>query len=168
MSTKVDISRIFRVHFGTLKTSHTGKTSKCDIVLFYLIPTVFSGWLVAGEGRVLTASAINLLSTVFSIFVGLLLNLLVLIVGILPKPNDAQSGAKTLRNEALEETFSNVSYAILISVVAVILLLASKLLNGVALGICSFFVFLIAINFLLTLLMVLKRVHTVIYHDITK
>jgi uncharacterized Tic20 family protein len=113
---------------------------------------------------------INTIITAASIFAGLLLNLLVLIYSLI---GDFFSLRKTQRaseakKELLQDTFVNVSFCILVSVLLVCVCLVAMM---VPVGGCIRFVTDIGILFLtgllvLSLLMVLKRIHALIQSEI--
>ncbi|AWI08268.1 hypothetical protein CKA38_02420 [Ereboglobus luteus] len=130
------------------------KISKRDIFLFYALPIIISIGVVFLLNKNISSDTINLLITIFSIFVGLLLNLLVLIVGF---RNTIMQNA--IKHKVLDETFYNISYAILISVILIVLLFTAIVSSGIPMQIISTTSFFIIGNFILTLLMILKRVH---------
>ncbi|HVT73807.1 MAG TPA: hypothetical protein VHD61_11770 [Lacunisphaera sp.] len=176
MTSKIDFLKIVSAHWKTLHHSASKNVSKSDIVLFYVAPAGIAAVLVWVLNRNLTTNAVNFLATIFSIFVGLLLNLLVIIIGQLPKKDEPKKGEPkespsqatltNYRDRLLEETFSNISYSILVSVILIVLLFLSRLTSGVLLQIASAISFAFVGNFLLTLLMILKRVDSILNREI--
>lgn len=150
MFNRINLMKIFYDHLQTLKYADDKKYSFPDIILFYAIPLILSiiGYF---KSILLTCSQVNLLITVFSIFTGLLLNLLLLIYDIVSKNNN------TTKTKFLHEIYSNISYTILLSIIIIFCLLLITFVSETAL-LSSIGLFLI-IHFLLTILMILKRVH---------
>lgn len=74
-------NKIICAHLGTLKRAKTGKIYFPYIFLLFILPAVPSSLLIFFN-LYLDKDAVNLFVTVFSIFVGLLLNLLLLVFDI--------------------------------------------------------------------------------------
>src|SRR5260370_18297525 len=75
---KVDVLPIVARHFDTLRDHATGKRSTADLFIFFGVPLIVSG--AALYYRItLTSDALNAVLASFSIFAGLLLNLLLLV-----------------------------------------------------------------------------------------
>jgi hypothetical protein len=135
-----------------------------DIVLFYGIPLVVAG-IIAGPLHVrMDETALTASITSLAIFAGLLFNLLVLAHGLLKKDpaSDRTADERTL----LQEVYANISYSILIALVALIVLISLAMVEndrvGLVLTVLAFF---LLGNFGLTLLMVLKRTHTLLRRE---
>lgn len=161
MVKKISFSQIVRDHIGTLVHYETLKRSYADIFLFFSIPAFFS--FILWDRLTLDKDSINVLITAASIFAGLLLNLLVLIYTLIGKAKECTSTnrAKT-KKLLLEQTFANVSFCILVSVCLVITCLL-KLLNSPVLNdILNIVIYFLTPLLVLTLLMVLKRIHALI------
>jgi len=175
MFTKISIVSIIKDHVLTLRSGRTGKVYFPDIILFFLFPLLFSGALIILEVP-LNDGLVNTLITSFSIFSALLFNLLLLVYDISCKkteenvlidPFDIEEIIK--RRRLLQEIYVNVSFAILISIVNILVLMSYFLktnnCNLVSFNICSFqrllafIVYYISIQFILTLFMILKRVY---------
>ena len=124
----------------------------------------------------LKESLANALTTSFSIFSALLFNLLLLVYDISEKdsnlsnknlPDLVAQKRQNSRRKLLQEVYINVSFSILIATVAVVLLLFYFLLDTIGNSsiVCTFTkvvafgVYYLAIQFLLTLFMVLKRIY---------
>ncbi|MFT3829728.1 MAG: hypothetical protein QM691_08490 [Opitutaceae bacterium] len=172
MTTKLNICRIIGDHLATLHEYKRPKISKGDIFVFFIVPAVIAALITLVLGKTLTRESINFLATVFSIFTGLLLNLLVLIYDGARKIEEKaeKNSSDSARLQTFEETFANISYSILISVITLIALFCARLViafNGnafcdIALHTISLATFCLTGNFLLTLLMILKRVHALL------
>jgi hypothetical protein len=160
MFVKIDIRSIVQDHLRTLIAYDSGKTSRGDVALFYLVPIVIAVGLALG-GVTLDPTAVNILITALSIFTGLLLNLLLLIHGLIRKGVDAGIPDERI---VLRQLYCNISYNILIAIVALMPLLAITIFPhhlAVVRGSSVIIYFLVA-NFVLTLLMILKRVHALL------
>ena len=164
MFTKINFLQIIRDHLLTLRHYQgDGKVAKGDIFLFFVLPGFLSIGFYWGLGLSLNSDLISILITSLSIFAALLFNLLILIYDIITKQkNSAQQDSKRVKR-FLQEIYANVSYSILISVVDVVILLGGLfksppwIVAFVNLG--SFY---LVIHFVLTLLMILKRVHVLL------
>jgi len=158
---KVDVTLIVRDQFRTLHRGITPGLSFPDLFILYAFPigvgaTGFAlRWSIAGISDLLVA---------VSLLAGLLFNLLVPIFELARKITDiARSGEKArIRKILIGELYSNVSYSILVALSAAVLLGACS-----ALGIdhpgryLSAIAAIILIHFLLTLMMILKRMRSI-------
>lgn len=165
MSRKLDVRDIVVDHVATLKDARTGRRSRADIVAFFALPILIAGGLI-WAGLRLDSTEIAILITALSIFAALLLNLLLLIHSII---TGMGTGAETLRRRnLLQELYANISYAILISVVAITLLLIDAVAsNSLVRFVVSVLVYFLVSNFLLTLFLVLKRIHKMLGAEFT-
>lgn len=182
--TKISVSPILEAHIQTLRNNQTKKISYWDIFLFFLFPPLASSFLVY-VGFELNDSMAGVLTTAFSIFSALLFNLLLLVYDITCKENietkskleeDEFSNIGEKQNQLrlllLKETFANISYSILVAILTVILLLfyflkidENNIFEFDFKSIETFLdisIYSLAIQFILTILMILKRVHTLL------
>ena len=124
MATKINISLIFQKHKETLKSTsdeyvdneirETRKISRTDKFIFYWLPAIIA-FLALCFIRIPDEKATNLYGICLSIFVGLFLNLLVMITSFL-RPSVKVNDTKT-RLSLIEETFYNISYTIIMSLI---------------------------------------------------
>lgn len=165
---KLNLLRIVKDHIHTLKDYNSSRYSAWDFILFLLLPLGIAGGLtyLFGElGKDLT----NVLITSLSVFAGLLFNLLLLIYDIVKKAKPDEPYAE-LKTKFLREIYSNISYSILVSIVTIILLLFSSLSitsRYFQLPVAYLIYFLVA-NFILTLSMILRRVHILLSKEFEK
>lgn len=159
MIEKIDISNIVKDHISTLKNYETDKYSLWDFVLFFFVPFLIGGGLVYFH-FMLTKGIVNGLVTSLSIFAALLFNLLLLIYDIIQKTENSE-GIKGLKTTFLRQIYTNISFCILVAISTVILLLISFLDIEIDLFHCilAFFVYYLVSLFILTLFMILKRIH---------
>ena len=162
MFEKINISRIVRDHVSTLRDYHTKRYRPSDFFLFFGFPAVVAAIVLYFCG-VLGSSLITIVATSLSIFAALLFNLLLLTYDAIRKTNDTGS-SDTLRRDFLRELFSNISFAIFVAIIAIVLVLVLVLLDKatVAQNVFSFFIYYLVSVFVLTLLMVLKRMHVLL------
>jgi hypothetical protein len=166
---KINISGIIKDHLGTLKNYGSNSYSVSNILLFFVLPFVFSIVFVYVFDLSLNKDVIGILINVFSIFAGFLFNLLVLVYDVISKVVKATSTplANQHKINLLEEIYFNISFEILLSLVNVLLLAFASLFQQKLISpILSIFVFWFVILFTLTLLMVLKRVHKLLSDEI--
>lgn len=171
MFEKLDTLPIIRDHIHTLVNHKTGEILKKDLVTFFGLPFLIALALslFINSGLMDTAVA-NVLITSLSVFSALLFNLLLLIYDIVRK-EDSQLKAVPRRGTIkrfLKEIFANISYSIFISVVCIIFLLLLYLQVGSIwyYRVLSFISYYLIVSFLLTLFMVLKRVHILLKQEI--
>jgi len=165
---KISIAKIVGDHVNTLKDYGSSKYSKPDIILFFFVPFIISAASVY-FGLLLNKDLVGILINVFSIFAGLLFNLLVLLYDVISKISNSVKSKQSnqLKINLLEQVFSNISFEILLSLFNVILLAVSTLFNSkIVNSTFSFLIFYLVILFTLSLLMVLKRVHKLLSDEI--
>lgn len=171
MFNKISPQAIFVDHFNTLIDHHTQKKKTTDFILFLVLPAVIASVIIALFPKVLTnVNTVEILITVFSILIGLMLNLLVLMFDIMIQKHD-KSEQKSMdgrtRKVLLKQTFSNISFAILVSVLTIILLFITihqfpslAWINPLDINsILNWMILFLTMNFFLTLFMILKRVY---------
>jgi hypothetical protein len=159
---KISVGRIVKDHFRTLKNDNDPNRGILigDLLLFFGLPGI-PAYLLAYFEIFLDKEFIEILIGALSIFVGLFLNVLVLIID-LTKSEETINLKKRLGNQL----HSNISFSILLSLFAIIFCLASlgdfhinflKLTNLI-----SYF---LLFSFMMHLLMVLKRVYSLFQYQ---
>jgi hypothetical protein len=164
---KINVWMIVADHFKTLRAFRSNKTSAEDVILFLILPILGALALVLFLDVRLDVNAINALITSLSVFSGLLFNLLLLIYDLLIKEN-SEEDPSTLRRTFLGQIYAHISFTILTAVLSISLLLL-LFLNVQSpffvIPVNTIVIFLV-INFILTLLMILQRVHILISKEI--
>lgn len=207
MLEKINIFKIFKEYLGTLKKHNSNSYSAEDVFLFILFPAILALSLIIYHIS-LTNNLIIILVTSFSIFAALLFNLLLLIYDIVSKSNGRKSNQNnesskeiavnlsndisngkeknkkilSLKEKLLKETYVNISYNIIISIISIVFLLMLYLVletmvtakEGASacqpllyafkyiVPLISFFVYYFLVQFMLTLFMILKRIHVLL------
>lgn len=163
MLAKVDIRAIWGNHIATLKDERTDQTSYPDLFLFYAVPVVL-GALVYLVGVRVSDNAIDVLTNALAILAGLLFNLLVMLQTI--KWPDEHPQKRSLL-ELATQSYHNIAYAIIVSLVALVLLVVSANYTSGSEGraILGSAVSAAVIHFGLTMCMVLKRMHSMLKVD---
>lgn len=170
---KIDVLPIVARHFETLRDHATGKRSKADIFIFSVVPLIASG--AALYYRItLTPDTLNAVLASFSIFAGLLLNLLLLVYTRAGEDIKADVFAVNIKR-FVRQLSDNIEFAVLVAVFVVIcsLVATATLKRGpnvtphAGLPITVILVYLTT-NFLLTLLMVLKRIHSMLLEKLER
>lgn len=156
MFDKINAIEIIQEHFHTLKSNKTGKISASDIFLFFIIP-LFISLLLTHLNILLDKDIVNTMATSSSLFAGLLLNLLLLVFDLTDKIGDDEPKIQ----EALKQLYLNISFSILVSILIILFLLAFFLnpSSNLYIKILSFLTYYLLFVFILTLLMVLKRIY---------
>ena len=162
MNSKPGFRAVIKDHFATLVVGDTSKRSLLDFVLFYLVPIIVGVVLVKFNlifGRSLGYALIIALS----VFAGLLFNVLLWILNIASKTRSENEKLSANSLRFLKGICSNVAYAVLISLLtigAILLHFGFLSLNlKIGLHLTSFFVYAMCGNFMLTMLLVLKRLY---------
>jgi hypothetical protein len=169
MLDKIDITQIVKGHFSTFRDYGTGKVSYSDYILFIAAPLALS-LLGIWKGFAFGAMAVNGLLTAFSIFAGLLFNLLLMVLSFLQSTQgSATDRTLIIRKNLLREITSNLSFAILVSVLIVIIAVVSLSMleddkRPIPLG-ATFILLFGALNFALTLFMLLKRMYALMQNE---
>jgi uncharacterized membrane protein len=165
MTRKLDVSNIIRSHYGTLIDVRTKRIGFGDILCFGLIPVSVSVGLFM-EGIRFNATAVSLSITGLSVLAGLLFNLLLLTqtVGRQRRDDSLTSAAETA---LLREVFNNIAFAILVALVCIILCVLWSLLDsaGLVAVAVELILYTLLSLFILTLLMVLKRIHVILSQE---
>lgn len=163
---KIDVSRIVRDHFVTLRDADSSGVALIDLSLFALAPILFSILSYLGKYE-FKPDFYNVSITFFGIFIALLLNIQVAIFSIflrrwdIPNDNREKHLVEARLNDRkllLKELNSNISYLIVFSCFSLLLFLCIFALSIVN-TIVSAFSVLIYTHFMLTLLMVVKRAY---------
>ena len=165
---KINVSKIIKNHVSTLRNVDSVSLSRYDCVLFFGVPFLLS--ILATIFNIkLNKDLIGVLINVFAIFAGLLFNLLVLIYDVISKqPSVNNSSSKYIKNKfiLLKEIYYNVSFGIFLSLFVVIALAASIISLDKLNTFFSFIIFGLSTLFILTLLMILKRIHNLLSFEI--
>lgn len=181
MSSKINVWSIVTGHIKTLRSASTNKVSFYDYATFYIAPAA-TAILFSFFGIKLTGDANSLLVNFGAIFTALLLSVLVLVYDQGEKlravvSDDSIKHNIDLKKNLLEQLYFNICYAIVISVFLVFLCLVYTFLPDKAcvltidkfsfnldlkLYIASPIILVVVLNLLLTILMVVKRMHTLL------
>jgi uncharacterized membrane protein YeiB len=167
---KIDVRDILAAHFRTLTNAKTGRISVLDILTFYGFPglvALFVAWRADKFPEAFYSVAIS----VFAIFAALLFSVLIALFSILQRDvsvneNIPESKARSAikervqaRRELIREVNANISYLILVASLGVTVLLAFTLTSHGAVIRSAASTYLVA-HFVLTVLLVVTRVHT--------
>ena len=165
MSSKLNVGRIVKDHLDTMRDEGTGRLSSIDIFSFFAVPILVAGVSSYFNWR-FSSDAISAAISSLSIFAGLLINVLVLIYTVSlnqeKQVNQENQDRIDLERRYLEQIFANISCSILVAVVAtilfVVLSMAGTKFPGLS-AVVHFACVALILNFVLTLIMCLKRIH---------
>ncbi|MDC7994821.1 hypothetical protein [Altibacter sp. HG106] len=178
---KLNISEVFSKHLKTFygrKNQITPKDKFEWVVLPLIISILLALWHAPSQ------NTIDNLAICLSILIGLLLNLLVLILSSANDKNLKLSEKnKDTRLYLIEETFSNISFAIILNIAALLLLFIfsiepnPKLINlidielygkiyEILVFIKSFLIYFLSVEIFLHLFMILKRINVIFSNDL--
>ena len=165
---KIHIFNIIKGHFSTYRNDNTGKVSLVVYLSFLFLPFIISYYITFISDIVL--SKVDVLLTVFSIFTALLFNFLMLIIQVKEKVSAEKEELVDKVNldkyyKCVDQTYYNVSFAILLSIMAIILLWIISILPNkeitLVLQITSAVTETVMIMFFFDLIMILKRVFAI-------
>lgn len=152
MAYKIDVSEIVKDHLKTLVNAKTGRPDFRDIFFFLLAPCLVTALLIF-NCVALTSDFVNALIGGLSIYVGLSLNFIALVFDLASKKTFKTKERKDL----IRETVANISVSIFYSIFIIVFSLLANVsfIKVYATASCYF----IIMQFLLTLLMILKRIY---------
>lgn len=171
MLNKVNIIPIITEHFHTFRVPRNDKLLKRDLVLFLLVPALISFSAVEYAPKPSTAF-LNISLTVHTLFIPLLVNVLFVIYGIQEKRNNDAQPPRT--EKLLHEVYKNLSYAVLVSFVSILVTALAQVLGGqqakstlgsahpVSLWTVHFVLFWLMSHLSLSILMIVKRTHVLL------
>lgn len=168
---KINILPIIDAHLDTLRDDSFGGRSTLDYVVFIGLP-VCLGVVLDVLHYGFRVDAVNGLLSAFAILSGLMLNLLVLVFTLASSTSPLSLDVK-LRKRVLNEVFVNICFSILVAiavvVTAVIALSYMRSIPGARTGIiATFFLSSCTFNFILTVLMILKRMYAILHLEIDR
>ena len=168
---KINVLPIISTHLDTLSNYGEKKRSRGDLTLFYFLP-ILGGAVLAFLKFGFRIDAVNGFLNAFAILTGLLLNVLVLVLS-LTNPSPTLNVDFRLRRELLRQVFANICVAILVSIAvvctAIVALSYMKSQPGAQTGpIATFLLASCTLNFVLTLLMVIKRMYTLLDKELER
>ena len=150
---KIDVSEIVKDHFGTLVNANTEKADYSDWFTFLVLPILSSGLLTWFFGTI-GYEVVGLVIASLTIFIGLLLNLLILLYDIILTP--AKQSVKFL---LLKEMLSNISFSILLSATAITVLLFSLIKVSYVDMVLTYLAYFLLCELGITILLVFKRMY---------
>jgi hypothetical protein len=158
---KIDIRDLLRDHYRTLVVYPSDKRSLGDYILFLGAPAAIVA-VLSWQHVTLSDNAISLLINALAIFAGLLFNLLVLVHGLARSRGPTGEGDTRL---LLTSVYANIAYSILLSLLTLVPLVIAANATCRSREIAAAFAIFLVSHFTLTLLMVLKRIHALVTHE---
>lgn len=159
MTSKIDLKEVFQDHINTLRDNSTGRLSVWDLTVFYALPTL-GGIVSFFLGLSIGDTGIGILISALSILAGLLINVLVLLYTV-KEVGPTEKEAKR-QVELIKEVNANLIYAITISILCIIMLCLLPRLHEFFDRAMTATILAILANFVLTLLMALKRLRVLL------
>ena len=172
MLNKLNVFVILKDHWLTL-AGQKGDSAVRELVTFGLIPAVLATLLIRNK-VFLSDGSIGILLASFSILTGLLFNLLILLFDLIQKEQGANLkeglpvASQRLKLRLLNDTFCNISFCVLLALSLSVVSIVAMNRQPLLLTIASWIVYAGGSVFFLTLLMVLKRVHTLFSEQLPK
>lgn len=159
MSSKIDISKIINQHVKSVFANRANQVSFWDVFTFVLLPIGLSILLVYKSIKIDNDYA-NTIIAGLSIYIGLSLNF----IGIVFELSTKEKFKRTNVLDVLKETISNIVVTAIIALAIILLIL----IRDISIISCYVYVTLYFLLFelLVTLLMVFKRVYTILIESI--
>jgi len=163
----IGIGLIFNKHYDTLK-----KDIKLRFIALYflIIPFFFAGCLILYP-KILTLNSTNALITSFSIFTGLLLNIIMILYAIINKNQlgGSNSHENDIKDKLLSHLYANSIYALLLSTlilfILMIVIINDNYTSTTFVKIISYIVFFLVSHFVITLLMIFRRLFVLLFSE---
>jgi len=159
---KVNITQIYKDHFDTLRNDNSKKISFDDYFTFLFLPITISIILTI-QNITFSADVTNITITSLAILVGLLINVIVLIFGLIKRNQNDK-----LKARILTQLVSNISFAILISLQSILLILLTFINNRIIEQVVYWLLYINLSYFFITIFMILKRLHKVFKNEISE
>jgi hypothetical protein len=168
---KINVLPVVARHLETLSDYGEDKRSWSDYLLFIVLP-IMCGIGLAWTGFGFRTDAVNGFLNAFSIFTGLLLNVLILVFTLTGSTSPLNVDVR-LRRELLRQVFVNICFTILVSIVvvcaAIIALSYMRSEPGARTGpVATAVLASFTLNFVLTLLMVIKRMFALLDKELER
>jgi|SRR5690606_31777379 len=159
MSSKINIGKIIHKHTESIFANRANRISFWDVFTFVLVPIIISATLVYYRVTI-DSDYSNTIIAGLSIYIGLSLNFIGIIFELSTKEKFKCSSVL----DVLKETIANVIITAIIAM-AIILLNLLRDIELITYGVYSILYFLL-FELLVTLLMVFKRVYTILIESI--
>lgn len=163
MFSRINIFGIITDHIRTFSYDKKGNVKPLVFIFFFFfpfIPSIALVWFNHSLAKDTTNTAISVLS----IFVGLLLNLLILLFGL------GKDTVNPYLTSTIKESIINISFAILVSIFGIIFLLIGlgDIKPQIISDIFSVLSYYCIVQFFLTLILTLKKIYAVFLTEIDK
>ncbi|EHK2327669.1 hypothetical protein [Clostridium perfringens] len=158
---KIKINDIIKKHLSTLKDFGAYKKSFNDIAIFFIMPIFIAIPLTININ--LDDTKLGILVTVFTLFTGLLFNILAILLAFDGKKNDK------LDKKFMKEILYNVSFAIILSILVLIICILRFIeIQCYFKLIIDLTLYYLVIAFIITLIMILKRLFILLENKINE
>jgi len=166
MSSKLNVKDIIAGHFGTLIDAGKKSVSYTDIFSFYILPAIVSATGIFFCFNISKEMA-SLLVNFGAIFTALLLSVLVLVYDQENKIDQSiDESLKKVKKSLLSHLYYNICYCIIISIFLVVICLLHAVVEAFSPFTNIYFItpliIITAVNLILTILMIVKRMHVLL------
>lgn len=151
---KINIFSIVFDHIKTLRNNRTQKFSWTDGLIFFGLPLVVASVLVFFD-KTVDEDARNIFGITLSVLAGLLFNMLLLVHNI----TKGFEHDTVVRQRYVKEVYFNLAFSVSVAILTLVILVTTVFLAGEVARWLSGAVFYLSSVFVLTLIMVLRRLH---------
>lgn len=158
---KFSVAGIVRGQLASMRNYGTARINRREVFFLFILPLAIPVVQLCAQVPPLSTDVVATVVSAASIFAGLLLNLLVLLYSFVTAADnpDVTERDATTETTLIEQTFSNVSFAIVVSVVLVAASLITLAHHAALVAPAEFCVYYFGTMLLLLVLQILKRVH---------
>lgn len=144
-----------------MRSYGSARTNRAEVVLLFIAPALLPLTQYATNAGKLSGDVISTVVSAASIFAGLLLNLLVLLYSFVTASDSPDVTARDASTEIslVRQTFNNVSFAIVISVLLVVSALGTVSQHAALVRPAEMAMYYFGAMLMLLVLQILKRVH---------
>lgn len=158
---KFSVLSIVRGQLSSMRNYGTARINRREVLFLFVLPLVVPVVQLCTQVLPLSKDVVATVVSAASIFAGLLLNLLVLLYSFVSAADnpDVTERDATTETTLVEQTFNNVSFAIVVSVVLVAASLVTLAQHAALVAPAVFCVYYFGAMLMLLVLQILKRVH---------
>ncbi|WP_020162204.1 hypothetical protein [Cycloclasticus pugetii] len=166
MSSKLNVKDIVTGHIGTLVDAGKKSISFADMFSFYILPAIIAGFGIFFCFNI-SKEISSLLVNFGAIFTALLLSVLVLVYDQENKiDQNTDASLKNAKKSLLNHLYYNICYCIIMSVFLVVICLLHTVVEAFSPFMNIYFItpliIVTAVNLILTILMIVKRMHVLL------
>ncbi|MEM5405122.1 hypothetical protein [Paraburkholderia unamae] len=158
---KFSVWNILKAQWASMRSYGSSRTNRTEVALLFVAPALLPLAQYVTDAKTLSGDVISTVVSAASIFAGLLLNLLVLLYSFVTASDSPDVTARDASTEVslVRQTFNNVSFAIVVSVLLVVSALGTVSQHSILVRPAEIVMYYFGAMLMLLVLQILKRVH---------